>query len=39
MARYGEVPAGKPLLAEFKAKKEGIYSFYGSPYQVDRPAP
>ena len=27
MARYGEVPTSNALLAEFKAKKEGIYPF------------
>jgi hypothetical protein len=27
MARYGEVPTANPLLAEFKAKKEGLYVF------------
>lgn len=27
MKRYGEVPTTNPLLAEFKAKKEGLYPF------------
>lgn len=27
MARYGEVPIENPLLAEFKAKKAGLYQF------------
>jgi hypothetical protein len=27
MARYGEVPSDNPVLAQFKAKKEGLYVF------------
>ena len=27
MARYGEVPADNPILADIKAKREGLYEF------------